>query len=1012
MSGTSEPMRSTRLGVARDHAELARGGPSALVATALRTKSVHAREVLAELAWPGHTAAQVEQWAGQQHDSPAALEVGMDPQGVAYYGHVLAVQTGSAPDRLGARTMLEAAATSEDWALLPTGTREMLLHLRVLARDRDRALQLAESDLIRPDVAAAAVADLHNPHLFPELGPDPAAHTRWLGLLNAALHSAAVADIGVRPLTDDDSEHASPFDRLTAGPLEAVESDPQVSVLMSAYRPGPQLLVAARSVLAQTWRNLELLIIDDGSGPGYSEVLEAAAALDHRVRLIRKAVNGGTYRARNTGLRQAHGQVAAILDSDDWWHPQALELGLAPLLRLPRLLATRSEGVRVGEQLDLTRPGYRPRFVSAASLVFRITPVLGRIGFFDPTAKGADNEFALRMEAAFGPVIRTLHEVLTVVRTGETLSSMEFSNGWRHPARHEYKAAYRPWHEAIRAGRATAYLDDTAPRQFVRPWRWEKPASPPLAPSEHYDLCLAGDWRRYGGPQRSMLEELTAARSAGMRVAVMHLEALRFMTTKDLPLCSPVQELIDSGAVERIHPDDALDVDVMLVRYPPILQYPPSVETAIRVRHLLIVANQAPLEPDGRDQRYVVSDVEARAEELFGRPPTWLPQGPAIRRVLLEQRPQRPVATWDSPGLIDLDRWPHRAHEAPSSSDQDAPVVVGRYSRDDAIKFPPTFEELVRGYDFGPGYEVRMMGGRSMVERLALQAGRSMAELPDNWVLLPHRAVSVTSFLRELDFFVYLDNPGMHEAFGRVILEAAASGVLTIVHRRHLDTYGDTVDYALPGEAQELVAHYLEHPQAYRERVLRSRALVAQRYGHHGFVERLRMLVDAAPASTPARLRSPEISPSLELLLRAAPEGGVLVEAGADTQVIPVRVRSAADAGHADEVVAVWRADAEEDEAHREMTAWLRDTLAQPLDQSLPDILLHTAPKQVRAVLIQQDGLVHLAGRGTWSGVSSPRALLDLAGGSQVGEWDHRAWWRRDLPDQLSVRLSSGDRRV
>ncbi len=340
----------------------------------------------------------------------------------------------------------------------------MLLHLRVLDGDRSGALALVDTGTLRPDVAAAARADLNKPFLFPDLAAHSAqeAHRRWLRTFNAALHRDHVADIALRP-TEREHDEATPFDRLTTQPLDPVQTDAKVSVLMSAYRPGPELLVAVRSVLAQTWGDLELLIVDDASGSGYDGILVRAAGLDPRVRLIRKAINGGTYRARNTGLRQATGAVAAILDSDDWWHPQALELGMRPLRRRGNLLATRSQGVRAGEQLDLTRPGYRPRFLSAASLVFRIAPVLGRIGFFDPTGKGADTEFVLRMQAAFGKGVQDVPEVLTLVRGGQTLSSADFSNGWRHPARHEYKLSYAPWHAAIEAGQDTTYLDDAGP---------------------------------------------------------------------------------------------------------------------------------------------------------------------------------------------------------------------------------------------------------------------------------------------------------------------------------------------------------------------------------------------------------------------------------------------------------------------------------------------------------------------------------------------------------------------
>src|SRR5699024_1811395 len=116
-------------------------------------------------------------------------------------------------------------------------------------------------------------------------------------------------------------------------------------------------------------------------------------------------------------------------------------------------------------------------------------------------------------------------------------------------------------------------------------------------------------------------------------------------------------------------------------------------------------------------------------------------------------------------------------------------------------------------------------------------------EIPKNWIRTRHKSRDVTDFLAELDFFVYLDNPGAHESFGRTLLEAAASGVLTIAHPKHRVTFGDVLDYAEPGEVQQLVAHYVAHPDAYRERVERSRRAVQSRYGHRGFVQKIRPLL-------------------------------------------------------------------------------------------------------------------------------------------------------------------------
>ncbi|ANS79301.1 putative glycosyl transferase [Serinicoccus hydrothermalis] len=950
------PHRSTTQGVAADHARIARRRARALAATALRTRSVHAREVLAEVAWPGHTPADLAAWAGRPPE--AGPPPGADPAGVADHARVLAVQTGDPEDVAVARGLLEQLQASgpATWGALRREHVEMLAQLRVLGGDPQGAVALVADRRVRPGVASSVRADALHPRL------DPTAAGRgaeWARAFGAALGSGALAPF--RPPADGS---APDLDRLEVQESAPARGTGLVTVLMSSYRPGPPLLTAVRSVLAQTWSDLELLVVDDASGPEHAALLAQVEALDPRVRVIRKAVNGGTYRARNTALRQARGDFAIVVDSDDWWHPQTLETCLRPLLADPRLLATRAQGVRVSPDLVLTRPGYQPRFASAATVCFRLRPVLSRIGFFDPTRKGADTEFARRLEAAGGPPVKDVEETTTILRGGAaTLSAEEFANGYRHPARQLYKALYTPWHEAVSAGAERAYLDPEAPRRVPEPRRWSRPTHPLLQPGpRRLDLVVAGDWRKFGGPQRSMMEEIRAALDGGLRVGVMHLEALRFMSAQDQPLAAPFVELVRSGAVSWVLPDDDVDIDVLLVRYPPILQYPPRLARVARVRQVLVVANQGPVEPDGSDQRYVVADVTQRTRELFGAPVTWVPQSPTIRRVLREQDPTVPLTGWDNPGLIDADAWAVRPPDrAPGAG---GTVVVGRHSRDDRIKFPTSWATLERGYAFGPGHEVRMLGGEQTVAALRAGAGDGGVppEQPREWRVLPSTTEDVRPFLADLDFYVYLDNPDAHEAFGRTLLEAAASGVLTIADPKHRPTFGDLLDYAAPGEAQALVARYAADPAAYRARVERTLALVRERYGRAGFAERIRPL-----------LQEPDRTSGM-----------------AEPSPLRIPLRSAGDGTRADALVV------EHDGLPADVLGgWLSEAVPDPPGPTWsPAELLRSAPAGVRDVRLEQGGLVLEARRAppTADAGAGPGADAVAAPVSGAAQRAYRAW--------------------
>lgn len=106
-----------------------------------------------------------------------------------------------------------------------------------------------------------------------------------------------------------------------------------LSVVMPVYNTGPELLDrSVGSLTAQTYKNLEIILVDDGSGTETAERLEQLAAGDARVRLIRQE-NRGASAARNTGIREAGGRFLTMMDADDCIAPEAYERVVSGLLR-------------------------------------------------------------------------------------------------------------------------------------------------------------------------------------------------------------------------------------------------------------------------------------------------------------------------------------------------------------------------------------------------------------------------------------------------------------------------------------------------------------------------------------------------------------------------------------------------------------------------------------------------------------------------------------------------------
>ena len=90
-----------------------------------------------------------------------------------------------------------------------------------------------------------------------------------------------------------------------------------ISVIIPVYNVEKYLDRAVQSVIQQSYTNLEIILVDDGSNDGSSDRCDYYAMIDHRVRVIHKA-NGGLSSARNAGLEISTGEFIAFLDSDDW----------------------------------------------------------------------------------------------------------------------------------------------------------------------------------------------------------------------------------------------------------------------------------------------------------------------------------------------------------------------------------------------------------------------------------------------------------------------------------------------------------------------------------------------------------------------------------------------------------------------------------------------------------------------------------------------------------------------
>lgn len=207
------------------------------------------------------------------------------------------------------------------------------------------------------------------------------------------------------------------------------QSSPLVSAVIPTYNRTERLRRAVRSVAAQTYGNIELVVVDDNSVTPASEVIDDID-LDGLVRVkhIRHEENRGANAARNNGIRAAEGEYVAFLDDDDTWEPEKTERQVAVFRAADPAVGVVYTGIRfisdgtVGTTVstlrgDITKDLLKGKSLSQFSAVMVRHDAIEAAGLPDERFPSwQDREWYLRLSqhCQFEP----LPELLTVRRTG------------------------------------------------------------------------------------------------------------------------------------------------------------------------------------------------------------------------------------------------------------------------------------------------------------------------------------------------------------------------------------------------------------------------------------------------------------------------------------------------------------------------------------------------------------------------------------------------------------------
>lgn len=301
----------------------------------------------------------------------------------------------------------------------------------------DKLSQLMRNQLIEdPDILQkrpltyAVMANLFSSQVGNE--------SKYLSYFNRYLSSLSIPNISSLSFNDDIYLSGVKFEdspEINQGPL--------VSVVMSAFNAEKTIEYAVKSVLNQTYKNIELLVCDDGSTDRTVEILMKLAISDSRIKVYESKGNQGTYNIRNDMVANCKGEFITFQDSDDYSIPIRIQEQVQSLLEKGTLLSfTRWLRVRNDGKVVVFHDGLISRFCVVSAMGHR--SVFERLPKFRSSYVAADTEFYENAKKLLGlenisqddrPLILGLWSETSLTRQADLTAE---NNGFVAPRRRAY----------------------------------------------------------------------------------------------------------------------------------------------------------------------------------------------------------------------------------------------------------------------------------------------------------------------------------------------------------------------------------------------------------------------------------------------------------------------------------------------------------------------------------------------------------------------------------------------
>lgn len=440
----------------------------------------------------------------------------------------------------------------------------------------------------------------------------------------------AYAYYALHPITFTTMDNPTYDDMRMAKTTKPTYEAGKVSVILPAFKAETGIAIAIESILAQTWANLELLIVDDCSPDQTFEVMKQYAKQDERIQVFQTPRNSGPYVARNIALKVATGEFVTVNDADDWSHEKKLEIQVKHLLAHPEIIANTSEHARLTEDLTFYRRGTPGKYIfpNMSSTMFRREPVREKLGYWDSVRFAADGEFKRRLLKAFGKAsfVDLPSGPLSLPRqaVASLTSSSAFGyNGFFMGVRKEYVESLERYH-----GQADSLYYEFP--QTTRPFPVPEPMWPIREEKtdgiRQMDFVVVSDFRQ----ATFEIEVLRKLQIEHPEAKIGLVQMYHFDLTLPLEIAPEVRELMDGEQIQMLVFGEKVNTEKMFIIDYNIICMEQTYIPQIEAKHVELIVRESLVEPE---------QIAEKVQQLFGKKGKLVPLHSEIRKGLTAEQP-------------------------------------------------------------------------------------------------------------------------------------------------------------------------------------------------------------------------------------------------------------------------------------------------------------------------------------------------------------------------------------